>query len=176
MNIQLRRWSASIGAAVATASAAALLLASGASATPPTKESFAEPYAFSVNCADVGDFDFENLVAGEFKAVVTTIYDVNGTAVKVKVFSSYKETNTNSVSQKTLRVSGVSTEIFDLVLGTRTVVGKVVLATDPSVGVAFQDTGRVIFDRPGHVAFLAGPHEALFAGLDQLVCGALATA
>ena len=174
MSTQSKRWPTSIGAALATAAAAALLLAGPAGATAPTTESFAEPYAFSVNCADFGHFEFENLVAGEFKLRVTTFYDREGNSIRLTAYGAFRETNTNSASQKTLRVTGTSRETFDLVAGTRTVVGKVVLVTDPGVGVVVQDTGRVVFDSPGHVAFLAGPHDALFARLDPLVCAALA--
>jgi hypothetical protein len=45
----------------------------------------------------------------------------------------------------------VKVNTYDLVAGTRTVVGKALLMTAPGKGVVVQDTGRVDFDAPAHV-------------------------
>jgi hypothetical protein len=66
-------------------------------------------------------------------------------------------------------------DTFDLVTGTRTVVGKAFALIDPGQGIVIQDMGRVVFDAPHHVSFEAGPHEVLRADLDQLACTALST-
>jgi hypothetical protein len=63
---------------------------------------------------------------------------------------------------------------YDLVAGTRTVVGKAFVMTDPGNGIVIQDTGRVVHDAPYHVSFEAGHHEVLHGDIDQLACSALA--
>ena len=47
-------------------------------------------------------------------------------------------------------------EHLDLVAGTRTVVGKAFVMTDPRKGIVIQDTGRIVFDASEHVSFDAG--------------------
>jgi hypothetical protein len=94
--------------------------------------------------------------------------------VKVVIHDGFIETDTNSVTGKTLPFSQTWVNTYDLVGGTRTVVGKALLMTAPGKGVVVQDTGRVVFDAPAHVSFEAGQHAPLHGDLDQLVCSALA--
>jgi hypothetical protein len=162
--------------AIATvALAVGLVAAASAGATPPTRENIGViPYEFTVDCSPYG-FAFSNEVKGEESLWVETFYDANGSPVKVVVHDGFTETDTNSVTGKTLTLSQTWVNTFDLVAGTRTVVGKALLMTAPGKGVVIQDTGRVVFDAPEHVSFEAGQHAPLHGDLDQLACTALAS-
>jgi hypothetical protein len=161
-------------AAVAAALAATLAIASPARAVSPTRDDIGTvPYNFTVDCSPYG-FDFANVVQGVETLFVETFYDQNGNPVKVVVHDGFTETDTNSVTGKTLPLSQTWVNTFDLVAGTRTVVGKAFVMTDPQRGIVIQDTGRVIFDAPEHVSFEAGQHDPLHGNLDQLACSALA--
>jgi hypothetical protein len=106
---------------------------------------------------------------------VETFYDQQGSATKVVVHDSFRETDTNSVTGKTLDFAANRTETFDFVAGTRVVSGRSFLVTDPSLGVLIYDIGHVVFDAPFHVSFASGPHhDPLFGDIDQLACTALA--
>jgi hypothetical protein len=160
--------------AATAALAAGLALASPAHATPPTHEGpFTIPYEFTPDCNPFG-FNFENEVVGEEVVSVNTFYDSQGTPARVVVHDSFVETDTNSVTGKTLPFSGNRVETFDLIAGTRTVVGRSAVMTDPGRGIVIHDTGRVVFSAPFHVSFEAGPHDVLNGDVDQLACSALA--
>jgi hypothetical protein len=172
----MMKWIAFSGPAVATvALAAALASAGGARAMPPTKDAVSVvPYELSVDCGPYG-FAFSNNVAGVESFWSETFYDSAGNPVKVVVHDGFTETDTNSVTGKTLGLSQTWINTYDLVTGTRTVVGKALIMTDPGRGVVIQDTGRVVFDHPGHTVFEAGQHGPLHGNLDQLACTALST-
>jgi len=105
---------------------------------------------------------------------VETLYATHGNPVKVVVHDGFTETDTNSVTGKTLNFSQrwwVNT--YDLVAETRTVVGKAFVMTDPGKG-SHPGHGRVVLDSPEHVSFEAGPHQVLHGNIDQLACSALA--
>jgi len=85
----------------------------------------------------------------------------------------FTETDTNSVTRKVLGFSQSWIQTFDLVAGTRTVVGKEFVMTDPGKGIVIHDTGRTVFDAPDHVVFDAGHHQVLFGDIDELACTAL---
>ena len=162
-----------LGASCAGAFGVALASVAAAGATPPSKENIGViPYEFSVDCSPYG-FAFTNNVRGQESLWVETFYDADGNAVRVVVHDGFTETDTNSVTGKTLRLSQTWINTYDLVAGTRTVVGKAIVMTVPGKGIVIQDTGRVVFDAPGHVSFEAGHHEALHGNLDELVCSAL---
>jgi hypothetical protein len=162
------------GTSFAGAAAVALALAASAGATPPTHEDIGPiPYAFEVPCAPYG-LPFSNQVSGEETLRIDTFYDAAGSATKVVVHDSFRETDRNSVSGKTLPLTADRVETFDLLAGTRTVVGRSLLMTSPGAGVVILDTGRVVFDAPFHVSFAAGPHDPLFGDVDELACNALA--
>jgi hypothetical protein len=94
--------------------------------------------------------------------------------VKVVVHDGFIETDTNAVTGKTLPFTQTWVNTYDLAAGTRTVVGKAFVMTDPGKGIVIQDTGRVVFDAPEHVSFEAGQHEVLHGDIDELACSALA--
>lgn len=162
---------------VAIVLSAALMATGSASATTPAREDLgAFPYVFSVNCSPYG-FDFEIDVQGEESVWVETFFDANGEPTRTVVHSTFRETDTNSVTGKTLEFGGLIVRTDNLVTGTRTDVGRMFLLTDPGRGILIQDVGRVVFDAPFHVSFEAGHHEVLHGGtashLDELVCNAL---
>jgi hypothetical protein len=154
------------------------LLASAATAsagTPPMNDKLVViPYAFTVDCSPYG-FAFSNIVQGVETDRFHTYYDADGNPVRVVDQGGFVESDTNSVTGKTLPFRQDWVETFDLLAGTRNVVGKAFLMTDPGQGVVIRDTGRVLFDAPEHVIFESGPnHEVLHGDLDQLACTALA--
>ena len=153
--------------------AAALAVAATANATPPTNEkTVVIPYAFSVDCGPYG-FAFSNVVEGTETDRIQTFYDANGAPVKVVDHGQFTEIDTNSVTQKVLGFSQSWIQTFDLVAGTRTVVGKEFVMTDAGKGIVIHDTGRTVFDAPDHVVFDAGHHQVLFGNIDELACTAL---
>ena len=168
-----RRYRAS--AILALSLVGALVTAAAASATPPTNEQVVRiPYAFSVDCRPYG-FAFSNIVQGVETDRFQTFYDSDGNAVKVVDHGGFTETDTNSVTGKTLGLTQSWINTYDLPAGTRTVTGKALVMTDAGKGAVILDAGRVVFDRPGNVVFAAGPHAPLYGNLDQMVCTALAS-
>jgi hypothetical protein len=160
--------------AVAAALAVALASTSAAQAAAPTRDDIGSiPYSFTVDCSPYG-FDFANVVQGIETLFVQTFYDKNGNPVKVVVHDGFIETDTNAVTGKTLPFTQTWVNTYDLAAGTRTVVGKAFVMTDPGKGIVIQDTGRVVFDAPEHVSFEAGQHEVLHGDIDELACSALA--
>ena len=158
---------------------AALVGTGSAGAGTPTRENLGLfPYEFSVDCGPYG-FDFSIEVEGQESVWVETFYGANGEAMRIVVHSSFRETDTNTVSGKALHFRGRIIRTYDLAAGTRTDVGTMFLMTDPGSGVVIQDVGRVVFDAPFHVSFEAGHHEVLHGGagshLDELACTALAS-
>lgn len=157
--------------------AGGLLATGSAPAATPTREDIGVvPYEFSVDCSPYG-FDFAIDVRGEESVWVETFYNADGGPVRIVVHSTFRETDTNSVTRKTLRFRGLMVRTLDLVTGTRTDVGTMFRMTDPGRGIVIQDAGRVVFDAPFHVSFEAGHHEVLHGGtashLDELACNAL---
>ena len=157
---------------------AALVTAGSASARTPTREvlgSFA--YEFTVDCRPHG-LDFSIDVEGQESVWVETFYGTGGEPTRIVVHSSFTETDTNTLSGKTLPFRGRLVRTFDLATGTRTDVSTMFLMTEPGSGIVIQDVGRVVFDASFHVSFEAGHHEVLHGGagphLDELVCAALA--
>jgi hypothetical protein len=149
------------------------LASTGASAASPTREDIGViPYEFSVDCRPYG-FAFANDVQGQESLWIETLYDAAGNPAKVVVHDGFVETDTNSVTGKTLAFSQTWVNTYDSAAGTRTVVGKALLMTAPGKGVVILDTGRVVFDAPFHVSFEAGPHQGLHGDIDQLACSAL---
>jgi hypothetical protein len=155
--------------------AAGLVDAAAAGAAAPTKSAVQViPYAFSVDCSPYG-FAYSNDVNGVESFWTETFYDAAGSPVKVILHDGFTESDTNSATGKSLGFSQTWINTYDLVTGTRTVVGKAFLMTDPGKGVVIQDTGRVVFDHPEHPIFEAGQHGPLHGNLDQLGCAALSS-
>jgi hypothetical protein len=107
------------------------LLATGsASAASPTREAVGVfPYEFSADCGPYG-FDFAINVQGAETVRVATFYNADGEPVRIVVHSTFRETDTNSVTGA-LPFRGLLVRTLDPVAGTRTDVGRMFLMTDP---------------------------------------------
>jgi hypothetical protein len=138
-------------------------------------ERFNEPYAFTVGCADFG-YEFEIEIAGNQRIRVTDVLADDGTLLQTVFHIAIRETDTNSVSGKSLPLHGVVHEVWDYASNTRILTGSVLIGNSPG-GKWVQDTGRITITLDTRIAtFVAGPHQAFFTagGLDALACDALA--
>ena len=141
-------------------------------------ERFTEPYAFSVDCGDFGDYDFDNVVSGVQRIQLVDVYGRDGTLQQTIIHANLSETDRNSVTGGQLRLRTAVHEVWDYASATRTLTGAVFMGTQRGKGTYVHDTGRITMTLDTRVAqFVAGPHEAFFAGgIDIPVCAALATA
>ncbi len=171
------KWTAAV-AAVAAALAAAGSAGGATGKERVLVDSFTESYAFVIDCADFGDYAFENRVEGTLRVRVTEVLDRNGTVLQTVFHFVLQETETNSLSGKSLPLKGALQEVWDYASSTRTLSGAVFIGTTPGSGTYVQDTGRITMTLDTREAqFVAGPHEAFFGGgVDAAVCAALAEA
>ena len=139
-------------------------------------ESFTESYAFAVDCGDFGPYAFENEVEGSARVRVTDVLDRDGAPLQTVFHIVLQETDTSSMSGRSLPLRTAIHEVWDYASNTRTLSGAVFVGTEPGAGTYVQDTGRITMALDTRVAqFVAGPHEAFFAGgIDPVVCAALA--
>lgn len=163
--------------------AAGCVLALGGSAGAAGKqrvvvEQVSEPYEFAVDCSEFGAHDFDNLVSGHQRIQVTEVLAADGTLLQTVFHIAFSETDTNSESGASLRLKASVHEVWDYASNTRTMSGKVALGTQPGGGTYIQEVGRITMTLDTReVLFLAGPHEAFFAGgIDFPVCDTLADA
>jgi hypothetical protein len=136
---------------------------------------FDEPYSFAVDCAGFG-YAFEIEVAGTQRVRVTDVLANDGTLLQTVFHIALRETDTNSVSGKSVPLHGTVHEVWDYASNTRTISGSVFVGNAPG-GKWVQDTGRITMTLDTRIAtFVAGPHQAFFTpgGLDALACAALA--
>ncbi len=162
-----------IFAAIVTAASLVPVAPASASASATREQVGSFPYTINLDCNPYG-FHFSAEADGVETLFIETLTDGEGHATRVVVHDSFQETDSNSVTGKTLRFSGNTTSTYDLGTGTRTVTGRVYLMTDPGEGVVIHDSGRVVFSDPSVISFVAGPHQALYGDLDEMVCTVLA--
>jgi hypothetical protein len=160
--------------AVAVAGLTVCTAAAAAGKERTVVESFSGPFSFAIPCSEWGPYAFENLVEGTQRIRVTEVTDASGTLQQVVFHVGFRETDTNSVTGKRLTLTGAFHEVWDLAANTRTLSGKVIFGTDRG-GTWVHDTGRITMALDTYeLQFLAGPHEAFFAGgVDAVVCAAL---
>ena len=129
-----------------------------------------------VECADVGPYDFSIEATGTFCASVVDVVADDGSLLQTVFHLSLDETETNSVSGRSLPLHGVVHEVWDYAANTRTVSGVAYIGTERGQGTFMQDAGRITMSLDTHVAeFVAGPHEVFFGGgIDAVLCAALA--
>lgn len=156
---------------------AALAFASVAEASPGTervRSDFGGSYAFANPCAPFG-YAFDVLIDGRDRWSITDVFDADGTLVRTEFHISFTETNTNSLTGKTLSLKVQAYDVWDYVTNTRTVSNATIAMT--ADGKAFQDTGRVVMTLDTREpSFVAGPKDVFFGGgLDRVVCDALAS-
>lgn len=165
------------GAALA---ALVLVTAGGAAAAQKQRvvvDRFSGPYSDSVDCSQFGPYDFTNHFEGREKVTVTEVLDGEGNLLQTVFHIAVQETQTHSGTGASIPLKGTVHEVWDYASNTRTLAGKVYLGTAPGAGNYVQDTGRIVLDLDtDEPSFEAGPHEAFYAGLDELVCAALADA
>ncbi len=130
------------------------------------------PYELTVPCAG-----FDVVVSGYERVQATEVQAKDGTLLQLVLHLQFEETDTNSVTGASLTLKGSVHEVWDFASNTRTLSGKVFLGTGRG-GTWVQDTGRITLTLDtNEVRFLAGPHEAFFAGgIDPVGCAALASA
>jgi hypothetical protein len=138
-------------------------------------ESFSESYAFSADCTEFGPYAFEIEVVGDVKVRVTDVFAADGELLQTVIHVVFRETDTNSVSGKSVPLHQAANEVWDYPSNTRTITGAVFVGNSPG-GTWVQDTGRIAMTLDTRIAsFVAGPHEAFFGGgLDLVACKALA--
>jgi hypothetical protein len=135
-----------------------------------------EDGGFTVDCSEFGPYDFDNVVAGHQTLTITEVSDRNGGLLQTVFHTRIKETDTNSVTGGSLRLTTALHEVWDYTDNTRTLTGKVFLGTQRADGTYVHETGRIVMDLDTREAsFVAGPHDAFFeGGVDYPVCRALA--
>jgi len=163
---------------IAVLGALALAAQAGASngKTREVVDRFASDYADSVDCSEFGTFDFDNEFGGRQKVSVTDVYGDDGTLLQTVLHIHLDETERNSKTGHTLALNGTVHEVWDYASNTRTISGAVWIGHVPGGGTFVQDTGRITMTLDTREPlFVAGPHEAFFAGgIDYPVCAALA--
>ena len=168
---------------ILTLTMAALLAPSGVAGASNGKqrvvvERFVDEFSFvAVDCSELGPYAFSVEVEGTVHVTVTDVFDRDdGSLLQTVIHVVLKETNTNSVSGKSLPLKQAVHEVWDYASNTRTLTGAAFIGTTPGGGTYVQDTGRITITLDTRVAqFVAGPHEAFFAGgIDAVVCAELA--
>ena len=160
---------------VAALAATALCAAATAQAGQKQRvvvERFTDAYDLVVGCPQ----GFDILVEGTQRIRVTDILSGDGELLQTVFQIVIAETNSNSLSGTEMALRGAVHEVWDYASNSRTIDGKVWLATKPGAGTVFQDTGKITMDLDTRVtSFVAGPHEVFFGGgLDPMACAALA--
>lgn len=162
-----------LASAVAVALCALTATASAqADGTQRVADRFSGAYELAVPCGDA----FDVLVSGTEQGQFTEILAADGTLLQQVLNIRFSETNTNSETGESITLKGVAHVVWDFASNTRSLDGKVFLATRPGDGVVIQDTGRITITLDTSEAlFVAGPHGVFFGGgLDAVVCDELA--
>jgi hypothetical protein len=161
------------GLAIVSAALAFAGAAEAAAGTERVRDRFGGSYAFANPCAPFG-YAFDVLIDGNDRWSITDVFDADGTLLRTEFHFSFTETNTNSLTGKTLSLRVQFYDVWDYVTNTRTVSSATIART--ADGKEFQDTGRIVMTLDTHEpSFVAGPHEVFFGGgLDKVVCEALA--
>lgn len=136
---------------------------------------FADSYELGIDCSEFGPYEFENLVVGHERVLVTDVFASDGELLQTVFSMGLRETDSNADTGASITLSGRVYEIWDYRDNTRTMSGKVYQSTDAG-GLLVHEVGRIVMTLDTHEAsFVAGPHDAFFAGgIDPLVCGLLA--
>jgi hypothetical protein len=136
--------------------AVALALVVPAHATPPQSQSIAATQLDSMSCAG-----FDANIERDFTGRETAFFDQQGNVVRVQVAADMSGSVTNSVTGKTVALRGHIFIDINPATGSATWVGPVWLGNDPGAGSVIKDTGRIVFDANGNIAFEAGPHDVI---------------
>jgi hypothetical protein len=109
------------------------------------------------------------------RVMITDVVASDGTVLETIFDIVLDETDTNTVSGRSLPLRGTVHEVFDWGSNTRTLTGAIFIGRDPGEGLYVQDTGRITITLDTRVAeFVAGPHQAFFGGgIETVLCTAL---
>jgi hypothetical protein len=143
-----------------------LFAAAPANATPPQRET--ERFSFSLS-ADCGSFVDNYQGTGTIR--VTTFFKADGDAIVEHFRVMQRETDTNSVTGKTIRVNSSWTEMADLQTGITRTAGQTFMGVGKGANV-IHETGLLVLDRDGSLIRVAGPHTVLEGGAEPF-CQAL---
>jgi len=144
----------------AASSAAVLVLAAPASATPPDRfhssDSASEPGFVRCEGFEIG-LETTGTVDG------TVFFNGSGEVIKVIVRNRATDIFTNSTTGETLVNRGVFQQVFTRIDGTdeftHSLVGFRFIGTSPGQGVVLQDVGRIEYSPDEEeVLFIGGPH------------------
>lgn len=162
------------GLAIVSAALAFSGVAGASTGTGRVRDRFGGSYAFAIPCTPFG-YAFDALIDGQDRWSITEVFDADGSLVRTEFHISFTETNTNSVTGKTLSLKVQAYDVWDYVTNTRTVSNATIAMTTD--GKAFQDTGRVVMTLDTREpSFVAGPKDVFFGGgLDAVVCAELAS-
>lgn len=160
---------------------AALLAATGVAGASNGEERivdrFVDEYSFvAIDCGEFGPYAFSVVAEGRLRGSVTNILAADGSLLQTVFHFVLDETDTNSVSGKSLPLHGVKHEVWDYGSNTRTGTGGVYIGTARGDGTYVQEAGRLTMTLDTRIAqFVAGPHEAFFGGgIEAVLCAALA--
>jgi hypothetical protein len=143
-------------ALAAVALLGAALAASAGATSPERTAAFTVPLSGSDPCTG-----FDLVSSGELTVRATTYFDGQGNPTRVQVYASRDQTLTNSVSGKSIDLRGHVVVVVDLTTGWEAWLGQVLMSNERGVGRVLQDTGRIVFDSAGNLAFIAGPHDGI---------------
>jgi hypothetical protein len=171
-----------IRSAMAGLTAAALLATAGVAGAANGKqrvivERLVDEFSLVVvDCSELGPYSFSIHIEGTLRVSITDVVGKDGSLLQTVFHFGLDETDTNTVSGKSLRLHGAAHEVWDYASNTRTLSGSVFIGTERGRGTYVQDTGRITMTLDTRVAqFVAGPHEAFFAGgIDPVMCNVLA--
>ena len=144
--------------------AATLLLATAASATPPTTEEMSADYSQTFTGAD-SPCGFDINFSGAGTVTVTTYYDRTGTPIRESIHGSLA--HTVSSAWQTLSSKGPAPVHIDLIAGVAVDTGKEFAFHIPGSGVVWAQNGRFVF---GDVSLIS------YTGLNTLDTNALCAA
>jgi hypothetical protein len=168
-----------LGAAVVVVLAAAAVAGASNGTKRIVVDRAVYEYSFvAVDCSDFGSYDFSILADGMERVKITDVVASDGTVLETIFDIVLDETDTNTVSGRSLPLRGTVHEVFDWGSNTRTLTGAIFIGRDPGEGLYVQDTGRITITLDTRVAeFAAGPHEAFFGGgIEAVLCAGLADA
>jgi hypothetical protein len=127
-----------------------------AHAAPPQSQSFTFTALDSMSCAG-----FDATIERNFTGREAAYFDQQGNVVRLQVLADMRGSVTNSVTGKTVALRGHIQVITNVTTGSTTFVGPVLMGNSQGVGSVIKDTGRIVFDPDGNIAFEAGPHDAI---------------
>ncbi len=137
---------------------------------------FTQSYEDSVDCADVGPYQFEVLFAGRERIEVTEVIAADGTLLQTVLQPRHQRDRRQLRHGRERPAEGSGPRGLGLRVQHPHDLRQGVARHHPGEGKAFQDTGLITMTLDTHEALsVAGPHEVFFGGgLDAMVCAWLA--